>query len=342
MTNQKLRAGVIGCGLGASHGYAYSQAPEFELVAICDLKSDVVDQFFERSRVERGTVREYTDYHTMLERENLDVVSVATPDNYHVNPVCDASDAGVKGIFCEKPITINLKDADRIIETVERNGTKMSVDHTRSWLPLYQKVRQAVQEGEIGRLTRIVARMGGRRSMLFRNGTHLIDAVCYFAGADPVWLIAAHERGFEDYGTEYKGEGGKDPMLDPGSTIIIEFANGVRAIVNSAKMTPAGVEFDLQGPSGRYLLNDTGCVAWKTDQPEGTPTEAPAPQGKTYGAYFGDSLIRPVRELAQMIWNSAESSSPPRRALSTLEIMSGALISQSRDSAKVHLPLPRD
>ena len=44
--------------------------------------------------------------------------------------------------------------------------------------------------------------------MLFRNGTHLIDAVCYFADADPVWLIAAHEQGFEDYGIEYKEKAG--------------------------------------------------------------------------------------------------------------------------------------
>ncbi len=342
MPNEKLRAGVIGCGLGANHGYAYVNAPEFEIVAVCDLKPDVLNNFFERSRVTRGSVREYTDYHAMLEKENLDVVSVATPDDYHTNPVCDASDAGVKGVFCEKPLTINLNAADRIIKTVERNGTKMSVDHTRSWLPLYQAVRKAVREGEIGGLTRIVAHMGGRRSMLFRNGTHLIDGVCYFADVDPVWVIAAHEQGFEDYGTEYKGEGGKDPALDPASSIIIEFANGVRGIVNSAKMTPAGCEFDLQGPTGRFRLNDTRCEAWKTDQPEGTATEAPAPQGDTYGDFLGESLIYPVRELAQMVWNDAPSSSPPRRARNTLEIMLGALLSQSRDSAKVHLPLPRD
>ena len=57
MTTQKLRAGVIGCGQGASHGYAYAHAPEFELAAICDLKSDVIDTFFERSRLKRGSVR---------------------------------------------------------------------------------------------------------------------------------------------------------------------------------------------------------------------------------------------------------------------------------------------
>jgi len=43
-----------------------------------------------------SNVREYTDYHEILEVEKLDVVSVATPDDYHTNPVCDASKAGLK------------------------------------------------------------------------------------------------------------------------------------------------------------------------------------------------------------------------------------------------------
>jgi predicted dehydrogenase len=302
----------------------------------------VFGRFFERSKLERGTVKEYTDHREMLEKENLDVVSVATPDHLHVNPICDASDSGIKGIFCEKPLCISLEDGDRILETIERNGTKMSVDHTRSWIPIYQAVLKEIQDGRIGGLTRIIAHMCGRRAMLFRNGTHTVDAVCYFAQSEPVWLIAAHERGFEDYGTEYKGEGGKDPMLDPGSTIIVEFANGVRGIINGSKNTPAIYEFDLFGPQGRYILNDKQCKAWRCEAPEGRPNEVSPPEASGYHDYFGDDLVAPVRELAEMVLNNAPSSSPPERALHTLEIMKGALISQSRDSAKVHLPLPRD
>lgn len=342
MSERKLRAGVIGCGLGAYHIYAYANAPEYELVSICDIKKEVIEKSYERSRLKRGSVREYTDHRLMLEKENLDVVSVATPDDYHAGPVCDASNAGVRGIFCEKPLTTNLKDADRMIETIERNGTKMSVDHTRSWVGTFQAVRQAIRSGEIGGLTRVVAHMGGRRAMLFRNGTHVVDAICYFAEAEPVWVIAAHEKGFENYGTVYKGQGGKDPMMDPASTILIEFANGVRGILNGAKNTPAIYEFDVLGSMGRFWVGNDVFKAWKCDKPEGEPKEVPPPEHKGYHAYFGDDLIAPVQELAQIIWNNAASSSPARRALNSLEIMLAALVSQSRDSAKVHLPLPRN
>jgi predicted dehydrogenase len=341
VANRKLRAGVIGCGVGAYHGYAYTHAPEFELVAICDVNGAVFERFYQRSGVAVGTVHEYTDYHLLLERERLDVVSVATPDDFHVDPVCDSSNAGVKGILCEKPITTNLRDADRIVETVERNGTKMSIDHTRSWYPSFQAVRQAIRAGEIGGLTRIVAHMGGHRSMLFRNGTHLVDAVCYFADAEPVWVTAAHERGFEDYGTQYRGQGGKDPALDPASTLIVEFANGVRGVVNSAKLTPAIFEFDLQALSGRYWLTDTGGAAWKTDRPEGEPRAVPIPWTSVGAEDLGQNLIPAVQELARMVLDDVPSSSPPRRARDTLEILLAALLSQSRGSAKIQLPLPR-
>jgi predicted dehydrogenase len=351
MTNKVLRAGVIGLGQGAKHAYAYANAPEYELVAVCDLKPEALDAVWDKGRLELGSAKQYTDHKEMIEKENLDVVSVSTPDDYHIGPVCDASSAGVRGIFCEKPICINLKDADLMIETVERNGTKMSVDHTRSYLPSYQAARQEIREGKIGGLTRIVSHLGGSRSMLFRNGTHSVDAICFFADADPVWVIAAHEQGFEDYGVEYRGEGGRDSALDPGSTVIIEFANGVRGILNSAKMTPKISEIELLGPSGRYYLTDNEVWAWRTERQEGKPVLDPSfkfppapwapstPSGA--GNFSGDTLIQAVQELAQMVWNGAESSSPPRRARNTLEILLGALLSQSRDSAKVHLPLPR-
>jgi predicted dehydrogenase len=341
VSGRKLRAGVIGCGIGADHGYAYKRVPDFELVAICDINPQAFARFYERSGVAPGTVKEYTDYRELLANEQLDVVSVATPDEYHTDPVCAAADAGIKGILCEKPLASSLADADRIVAAVERNGTKMSVDHTRSWYPTFQAVRKEIRAGAIGPLTRIVSHMGGHRSMLFRNGTHIVDAMGYFAESRPVWVIAAHERGFENYGTEYKGEGGKDPMLDPGSTVIVEYENGVRGILNSAKNTPAIFEIDLLGPNGRYWLTQTGGAAWRTETPEGVPQEAPAPWQATAASSLGENLIPAVQELAQMVLHDAPSSSPPQRARDVMEIMFGALLSQSRDSAKVQLPLPR-
>ena len=341
MADMKLRAGVIGARQGASHAYAYANSSEYELVGVCDLFQKVIDEMWDRAKLPEGSVNTYTDYKEMFVKENLDVVSVSVPDHLHADPVVDAADAGIKGVFCEKPLTINLEDADRIIDAVNRNGVKMSVDHTRSFIPVFRAARESVRNGDLGGLTRIVTHMGGHRSMLFRNGTHIVDLIGFFAESRPKWVLAVHEQGFEDYGIVYKGEGGKDPALDPGSTLIIEYENGVRAILNSAKMTPAITEVDLMGPRGRIRADDDSGSRWLSDTVEGPVTLDPTFSHPGYPEFFGDALIPAVKEMAQMILNGAESSSPPERGRDTLEIMLGALLSQDRGNIKVDLPLPR-
>ena len=98
----KLRAGVIGARLGASHAYAYANSPEYELAAVCDLMPQVIDEMWDRAKLERGSVATYGHYQEMLETEDLDVVSVTVPDHLHADPVCDASNAGVRGDLLRK------------------------------------------------------------------------------------------------------------------------------------------------------------------------------------------------------------------------------------------------
>ena len=110
MANDPLRAAVIGGRLGAAHAYAYARSHRYQLVAICDLNPAIFPYSYKRAEIEPGSVVEYTDYHLMLARENLDVVSVATPDHLHADATCATSEAGVKGIFCEKPLATTLED----------------------------------------------------------------------------------------------------------------------------------------------------------------------------------------------------------------------------------------
>ena len=116
----------------------------------------------------------------MLARERLDILTVATSDHRHADITVDGANAGVKGIFCEKPLATTLEDADRIIQACEAEGVVVSVDHTRRWSPILHTVRDAVRSGAIGRLSTVIVTRGGHRAMLFRNGTYLIDAVCFF------------------------------------------------------------------------------------------------------------------------------------------------------------------
>ena len=106
-------------------------------------------------------------------------------------------------------------------------------------------------------------------------------------------------------------------------------------------MIPAITEIDLMGPKGRIRADDDSGSRWLSDKVEGALTLDPTFDHAGYPEFFGDALIPAVKEMAQMVLNGAESSSPPERGRDTLEIMLGALLSQDGGNIKVNLPLPR-
>ena len=201
--SQRYRVGVVGLsGIAAnrpapepnnilktpspsSHLGAYHLNPQTDVVAVCDLKTELFEKVADTWGQEFGELETYTDYRAMIEGENLDIVSVVTSDHRHTDIVVEAANAGVKGIICEKPFATSVDDCTRMIEACEANGVLIAVDHTNRWGPHYDVAREAIRSGSIGEVQRIVATLGGPRAMMFRNGTHLVDGVCFFADSEP-------------------------------------------------------------------------------------------------------------------------------------------------------------
>src|SRR5262245_8695171 len=78
-----------------SHAASYAAVPGVDVVAICELKSELFDRFDRSWKHRWPNVARYGDYRQMLERERLDLISVATPDHRHADIVVDAANAGV-------------------------------------------------------------------------------------------------------------------------------------------------------------------------------------------------------------------------------------------------------
>ena len=89
--------------------------------------------------------------------------------------------------------------------------------------------------------------------MLFRNGTHMLDAIMWFAGGRPQWVVAELEDGYEEYG-EYRGDGGHDPATEPSANALIRFDNGVRGVYQGDKQAQRRTEFIVSGTEGRILI----------------------------------------------------------------------------------------
>jgi predicted dehydrogenase len=327
----EYRVGVVGCGgIGIEHAKGLVGMGNASLVACCDLNQEVLTSFGEHWAGTWESIAPYTDYRAMLAEQNLDVVTIATPDNRHADVVVDAANAGVKAVFCEKPLCTSMEDAYRMRDAVQSNGIAFSVDHTRRWQPLWPYMKeQVIKGGQIGEVQYVIGTLSGGRAALFRNGTHLIDALCYLADSDPVWVFAELEKGFEDY-TEYRGDGGRDPDLEPSASGYIHFRNGVRGFYTGTSKQTAGPKwhFEIVGSEGRILVGKEARLQrgedWQT---------IVAPEMEISGIPAG------VRELIEALDEGRETKSPMSAAMNVMEVIFGFLESQRRGNTRVDLPL---
>ena len=120
--------------------------------------------------------------------------------------------------------------------------------------------REAIRSGSIGAVQRIVATLGGPRAMMFRNGTHLVDGVCFFADSEPEWVFGELEPGYDHY-DRYLGDGGRDPATDPAVSGYVHFRNGVRAFVNVNKSQfAASFTFQVYGETGMLDVHNSRVI----------------------------------------------------------------------------------
>ena len=327
----------IGNAISLSHAATLDALPDLELVAVCDLVPDLLDDFKTTWASELRNANTYTDYHEMLANENLDILIVATSDNRHTDIVVDGAEAGVKGILCEKPLATSLEDADRMIRVCGERGIPLHVNHNRRWNPLMHMVRDEIRSGLIGDLGSIVVSHGGPRAMLFRSGTHMIDAVCFFADSEPAQVVGMLEDGFDDW-DRYRGDGGRLPENDPSASGMILFENGVRALYDGSKDTILSSDFmRLRGSEGEISFNLDArgpAVVRKYDD----ETRSPVTHTLHPVQYQVQGLAATYAEMIDIVENGGTGVSTAVEARKTLRIMLGFLESHQQGSRLVDLP----
>ena len=121
--NDRIRHAIIGCGM-ISHFHIQRtlQDPQAELVALCDVKGNVLKERAQEVQEKFGkTVKCYKDFRELLDSEDIDVVHVCTPPHWHALQEIYALDAGCD-IWAEKPMTRTIAEGEKIQEAVQRNG----------------------------------------------------------------------------------------------------------------------------------------------------------------------------------------------------------------------------
>jgi predicted dehydrogenase len=144
-TKRKLRAGVIGTGMGRFHMEGFATHPGSELVAVCDLNVEEAREFADRY----GAKHVFRDYREMVAMEELDLVSVVTPNNLHAAMTLAALRAG-KDVLCEKPMAIRLSDAEAMVREARRRKKRLMINVGMRFNPLHQEVQARVAGGDLG------------------------------------------------------------------------------------------------------------------------------------------------------------------------------------------------
>ncbi len=167
--NDRIQLGVIGLGgRGTADTHMALGVPGVALVAVADLYSG------RRARAREVFGKDVfvtPDYHELLARKDVDAVIVATPDHWHAQASIDAMNAG-KDVYCEKPMVHAIEEGHAVIAAQRSSGRIIQVGSQRVSSIIYQKARDLIRDGAIGKLNLIEAwweRNVDSDELVFRN-----------------------------------------------------------------------------------------------------------------------------------------------------------------------------
>jgi UDP-N-acetylglucosamine 3-dehydrogenase len=153
----KIGVGLIGCGvMGATLAASCNTLDQAQILAVSDVQQNMVD----KAATELGA-RPFSNYQDMLALSEIDAVLVAVPGFLHRAPAVAAAQAG-KHVFCEKPMAVSLEDCDAIIEACKQADRKLMIGQVCRFHGIHGRVKQLVDDGQIGEPTCMVTRrLGG-------------------------------------------------------------------------------------------------------------------------------------------------------------------------------------
>ncbi|NPA91078.1 MAG: Gfo/Idh/MocA family oxidoreductase [Chloroflexi bacterium] len=240
-----LNAAVVGVGtMGRNHARVLASLPHVQLIAVADIDEDAARQAAYTYRAHA-----YTDYRLMLEKEPLDLISIAVPTRMHA-PV--ALDAIAKGIHCliEKPIAPSVEEGERIVHAAREAGVKVTVGHIERFNPAVQELKRRLVRGELGRVFQIHARRVGPFpprvtdvGVVMDLATHEVNIMEYLLGAPVESLYAETEQEIHAY---------HEDLLSG----LLKFANGTVGVLDINWLTPTKIrQLSLIGERGMFLVN---------------------------------------------------------------------------------------
>jgi 1,5-anhydro-D-fructose reductase (1,5-anhydro-D-mannitol-forming) len=153
--NGTVNWGIIGCGdvCEVKSGPAFNKVANSKLVAVMRRNLDKAKDFAQR----HGVPKYYMELADLINDKEVNAIYIATPPSSHEAYLEMALKAG-KPVYVEKPVTVSSASVERMMEMEKRYDGKVSVAHYRRGLPLFNKIKQLVNDGAIGKVKLILLR----------------------------------------------------------------------------------------------------------------------------------------------------------------------------------------
>jgi predicted dehydrogenase len=148
-----INVGLVGYKfMGKAHSNAFARLPMFfdagadiRMKAICGRDAAGVDE----AKVKYGWETAETDYNNLVARNDIDLVDVTAPSDYHKAIILAAIENG-KHVFCEKPLALNLADAREMLAAADKQNVKHQIGFNYRFAPAVQFAKKLIDEGKLG------------------------------------------------------------------------------------------------------------------------------------------------------------------------------------------------
>lgn len=329
----KVRMAILGCGgMAGAHANRYKANPDVEIVACCDVSTQVVEGYITRNLSGyEPKPKVFTDAAEMYRVAKPDAVTIVTPHTMHYEHGVQALAAGCH-VFMEKPMVTESSQAHALAKKVDEAKKIFVVGYNSPCTPEMQYTRAAIRDGRFGRLELITgwlsqnwmkATAGSWRQkpelsgggQAYDSGAHLLNSLCWSVERDVEEVFAL----IDNHGTP----------VDINSAITVRFAGGLFAnIVVSGNCLSSGAGMTYIFENGRIDVDGWGgswIKVFERDQIKYPviPGKAQSPNDNFIDAILGraepgtsprNGIIQ--SELMDAIYASAKSGQPvrPKRA----------------------------
>ncbi len=259
--------GIIGCGMISKfHAKAIADIPGAQLVACYNRTADKAEALAGEFG---GDV--YTDLEQMLQRDDLQVVTICSPSGAHAEPCLAAASAG-KHVIVEKPLDVTLERCDAMIQACEQAGVKLATIFPSRFHESSRLMKQAVDEGRFGQLTLGDAYVKWFRTQeyydsgawrgtweldgggaLMNQAIHSVDLLLWMMG--PAREVTAHVATLAHERIE----------VEDVAAATVRFANGALGVIEATTAGYPGSlkKIELTGSQGTAILEEEDIIKWE-------------------------------------------------------------------------------